>query len=72
MSYEEVYKKGLEVGWSGLSVQEHAVLMSHKITEEIISDRQKSIEEQRNVLTHDYKLIIKRPEVQPQRSASRN
>lgn len=34
MSYEEVYKKGLEVGWSGLSVQEHAVLMSHKITEE--------------------------------------
>lgn len=34
MRYEEVYKKGLRVGWSGLSVQEHAVLMSHKITEE--------------------------------------
>ena len=34
MRYEEVYKKGLEVGWSGLSVQEHAVLLSHKITKE--------------------------------------
>jgi hypothetical protein len=34
MSYDEVYKKGLEVGWSGLSVQEHAVLLFHKITEE--------------------------------------
>ena len=34
MSYEEVYKKGLDVGWSGLSVQEHAVLLFHKITEE--------------------------------------
>ena len=30
MSYEEVYKKGLEVGWSGLSVQEHAVLLYYK------------------------------------------
>lgn len=33
MSYEEVYKKGLEVGWSGLTFQEHAVLLYHKVTE---------------------------------------
>jgi len=40
MSYEEVYKQGLEVGWSGLSVQEHAVLLFHRITEERLeSDR---------------------------------
>ncbi len=34
MSYEEVYNKGMAVGWDGLSVQEHAVLLFHKITEE--------------------------------------
>jgi hypothetical protein len=34
MNYNEVYKKGLDVGWSGLTVQEHAVLLFRKITKE--------------------------------------
>ena len=33
MSYEEVYKKGLDVGWTGLTVQEHAILLHYKVTE---------------------------------------
>ena len=33
MSYEEVYKKGLAVGWTGLTVQEHAILLHYKVTE---------------------------------------
>lgn len=36
MSYEEVYKKGLEVGWSGLTIQEHAVLLYYKVTERVL------------------------------------
>lgn len=41
MSYEEVYKKGLEVGWSGLSVQEHAVLLYYKVTESVLESERK-------------------------------
>ena len=41
MSYEEVYKKGLEVGWSGLSVQEHAVLLYYKVTESALESERK-------------------------------
>jgi len=33
MIYEEVYKKGLEVGWSRLTFQEHAILLHYKVTE---------------------------------------
>jgi hypothetical protein len=36
MSYEEVYKKGLEVGWPGLTFQEHAVLLYYKVTERVL------------------------------------
>ena len=42
MSYEEVYKKGLEVGWSGLSVQEHAVLLYYKVTERVLESERKT------------------------------
>jgi hypothetical protein len=34
MGFEDVYSKGLEVGWRGLSVQEHAVLLFRRIDEE--------------------------------------
>lgn len=36
MSYEEVYKKGLAVGWTGLTVQEHAILLYYKVTERVL------------------------------------
>lgn len=36
MSYEEVYKKGLAVGWTGLTVQEHAILLHYKVTESVL------------------------------------
>lgn len=41
MSFDEIYSKGVEVGWSGLSHQEHAILLYHQVTE-------RDIENQRN------------------------
>ena len=36
LTFETVHAKGLEVGWSGLSFQEHAVLLFHKVNESVL------------------------------------
>ena len=36
MSFDEIYSKGVEVGWSGLSHQEHAILLYHQVTERVL------------------------------------
>ena len=43
LTFETVHVKGLEVGWSGLSFQEHAVLLFHKVNESVLEKELKRL-----------------------------
>jgi hypothetical protein len=41
IDFDTVYSKGIEVGWSGLSYQEHAVLLYHNVNERVLEEERK-------------------------------